>query len=60
MHINFKNKKAKNILDLKSKLNQASVLALSDWQSLLCHASKSSYIFILGELCHIYKPIHID
>ena len=59
--INFKNQQIKNILYLKSKLNQISLIALTDWQ-LLRQVSKkrnsvSNYIFIFGKLFHIS---HID
>ena len=61
----YKNKQARNIFYLKSKLNQVSVLVLPDWSRIgyttyqKCN-SASNYILIFGKLFHIYKLIHVD
>ena len=57
----IKKQTSKNIFYSKSKLNQAFVLALPDWQ-LLCQVSNSTsnYILIFGKLFHSYKLIYID
>ena len=59
-----KNKQAKNIFYLKSKLNQVSVLALLNWQ-MLCHVSENAILHAIIYWCYenysiFNKLIHVD
>ena len=48
--MNLKNKQAKNIFYLKSKLNQVFVLALPDWQ-LLCQVLENAILHPIVNSC---------